>query len=537
MARRLVSVAQARRGFGFIDMQPDGSVQLNPDVGALSVGGNVAIKGPRPYIDPTHPYYGADPTGSKAASDALNNAFADAVAEGTSVAFPAQSKFNIDKQLLIQDASGLSFGAPFGGNPGGYTGGGAGPIAVQLIWNGASGGNPIYFNRCRDSVLRGFQLVPGSGSIGIGIDYDASGTITNGSSTNNQFDNITIINPQVGGLRIGHSQVGNCSETMLYSFNVSGTSSVVPGSYGINIEYFQSYNTRMFGGGFGSLESGILCQNLPVLFGVTFESNTYDIQIVNNAGILNEYGCNSENSTRHLYSPSGSGASCTVGIYSSRISPTQVNADGAMFVFNYRGLLVLIGNNLSDGVNIPGWNIAAPGAGNMGKVIAIGNTFPTNTPFVAADTIEVYSLGNMYTDGTGASQLLPDQIGPLPGNPPLHPTSYTPMQLTGMTTLQGYAPGVQTITASATLTTRSSTVISSGSGTTATLPAASAQEGQIVTYIRNDSANNQVLSTAGTDAFYGGATTKTLGSNGASVQVQSDGVGTWYIISSVGTVS
>lgn len=41
MGRRLVSVAQARRGFGFIDIQPDGSVTLQPDAGILNINANL----------------------------------------------------------------------------------------------------------------------------------------------------------------------------------------------------------------------------------------------------------------------------------------------------------------------------------------------------------------------------------------------------------------------------------------------------------------------------------------------------------------
>lgn len=44
MARKLVTPVQARRGFGFIDIQPDGSVQFNPDVG-------LSNRGPFPVID------------------------------------------------------------------------------------------------------------------------------------------------------------------------------------------------------------------------------------------------------------------------------------------------------------------------------------------------------------------------------------------------------------------------------------------------------------------------------------------------------
>lgn len=81
MARRLVSLTQARRGFGFIDIQPDGSVQLNPDVGVLSVDGSFPIKGPSPLIDVTHPTWGAVP-GATDSTTAIDNAVAAIHASG-----------------------------------------------------------------------------------------------------------------------------------------------------------------------------------------------------------------------------------------------------------------------------------------------------------------------------------------------------------------------------------------------------------------------------------------------------------------------
>lgn len=68
-------------------MTPNSIPGVNPFVpGGLTVGGNVTvnggttlagnmtIKGPRPWIDVTEPFYGADPTGTNDSSTAINNA-------------------------------------------------------------------------------------------------------------------------------------------------------------------------------------------------------------------------------------------------------------------------------------------------------------------------------------------------------------------------------------------------------------------------------------------------------------------------------
>ena len=505
--------------------------------GAVSLG-SLAIKGPRPYIDPTAPYYGADPTGAKAASDALNNAFADAVTEGAAVVFPSASKFNIDKQLVIQDASGLFFGCASPGNLGGYKSGGAGPVSVQLIWNGTNGGNPILFNRCRDSTLQGMQIIPGAGTIGVGIDYDSSGTNTNGGTTNNKFVNMCVFDPTLVGIRIDHSQGANCDMTELYNFIVARSAfSVVAGSIGISIEYTQSKNTKIFGGNAGYMNYGISTKAGFKAFGFNFESNTIDIQITDNGDTVEEFSPESESSGRHIYTTAGSSAGTQVSIYGGRLSPDSVNTDGRYIYYTYPGVLNLHGCAIASGSEQASVSFYVPGVNAYGKIVgkvsAVGCQLPNPSP-LGTTAINRYILGCLYPDSSGVSQTVPDVIGP---NPSGANVDFKPMTISGMVGLQGYAPGFQTITASTTLTTQSSTVISSGSGTVATLPAASDQEGQIVTYIRKDSANNQVLSTAGADVFYGGATTKTLGTDGASVQVQSDGTSVWYVLSTQGTVS
>jgi hypothetical protein len=62
---------------------------------------------------------------------------------------------------------------------------------VTLLWNGANGGTVLNMNQCRDCVVEGFRIMPGTGTISVGIDIDNAAPITVNAS-HNVVRNVTI---------------------------------------------------------------------------------------------------------------------------------------------------------------------------------------------------------------------------------------------------------------------------------------------------------------------------------------------------------
>ena len=262
MARRLVSLTQARRGFGFIDMQPDGSVQLNPDVGALSVGGSLAIEGPRPFLDLVA--WGLDPTGTDDISTGILDALASApsngvrmkLPEGTYLLAPSSAAISLISNLILEgdgDATTIVLGSAYAGFIGTSTTGlvlrrlriisslSSSSVNGSFFAQGATrlsiedcrfegGSQQINLNNC--SKFRVIRTSHGAPSIANGQPINLY-QCTDGTVTNPQFD--SYVQP-VGTTQVGVVQVLNCDKVIVDSPVVDGIDmSTVPSGFIVGI--------------------------------------------------------------------------------------------------------------------------------------------------------------------------------------------------------------------------------------------------------------------------------------------------------------
>src|SRR5262245_44453394 len=91
------------------------------------------------------------------------------------------------------------------------SGGAAGSDRIQttFVWDGPDGGTVFLLDRVRDSEFSNFNIVPGSGTIGIGVRIDHVNAPSGGTlSTHNRFSHIAI-GAATTGIQIGNSSTSN----------------------------------------------------------------------------------------------------------------------------------------------------------------------------------------------------------------------------------------------------------------------------------------------------------------------------------------
>ena len=260
MARRLVTPLQARRGFGFIDIQPDGSVQFNPDVGVLSVGGSFPIAGPSPWIDITHPDYGADPTGVNDSYPAIQKAWNVSSAYGIATMIPT------GLYLLSQPLQAPSNLTCFGFGPLSALKGKFSTGTRQIIMNDLVNGNSnitfLNFRVDRSDV------------------NSQHGILMNGV-TGLRFDGLEVVGrpPTISGaIGLSGSSIGN---TSLLSENVRIANCYIQDAEDYGIEMSMVRNVSIVGNVFNN------CWREVIGVEVKTADIAHDITIMGNTIILN----------------------------------------------------------------------------------------------------------------------------------------------------------------------------------------------------------------------------------------------------------
>ena len=243
-------------------------------------------------------------------------------------------------------------------------------IQTTFVWDGPNGGTVILLDRVRDSVFENFAIIPGTGSIGIGIRIDHVSPPSGGTlSTHNRFRQITI-GPATTGVQIGNNSTQNNAEHEFEDVYIEG-----PGTYGYFLNDAQSKFTRVMHGSIGFCTYGVYMNagSFSAL-NVNMTHNGTDFHVENTVDVINIIGTQSEVAGRFFDMPNNTGAGLAVNLIGNRASPNiGVNTDTYYIRYRASGVLTMIGNDFNDGV-FSGPGSMYPATLNLGTFHRGGST-------------------------------------------------------------------------------------------------------------------------------------------------------------------
>jgi hypothetical protein len=347
------------------------------------------------YLDELHRYLNlngllVEPSAGDSTSD-INAAIEEAGSSGL-VTFMPGAIYNISDTINLTALQNIELR--------GNGGSGDTNLNTTFKWNGTNGGTVVLFDRTRDSYMHGFSIIPGTGTIGIGIRVDhASAPSGSTLAAHNIYERLSI-GASTTAVQIGNSSTANNDLHSFRDVNITGS-----GTNGYLINHSQSKWIEITGGALVSRTNGI--QTVAGSFrarGVNFSGNTNDIYLGSPTDTIVIDGCQSESSDRFLTDTGGDSNKWAVTISNCRLSPDSLHADGEYIQYQKGGPLTLIGNDLASGTYEASWLLrCSSGSGDGTPLICIGNTFPNGAPFVTGTRQVRISLGNTYI-GSGSTQ-------------------------------------------------------------------------------------------------------------------------------------
>jgi len=289
---------------------------------------------------------------------------------------------------------------------------GATNYQTSFIWDGTSGGTVLLLDCVRDSIIEGLAILPGSGTVGIGIRIDHVSTPTGAFHAENDRFYSCSIGPSTTAIQIGNTSVMNNSEHVFEDIDVYGT-----GTYGYYINDLQSKQMKILRGHIRNRTYGVYTNKGSFTAeNICLSGNGQDFSLGSVNDIILIKGCESENSSRFLSSQGASYSPWCVTLLSNSYVPNLIDSGGYFIFFGQTGGLTLIGNDFSGSGNyVANANIFAQGTNpGAGRVVSIGNTYPNANVFTQnpnASTADIVSLGDDAWTAALAVAQLPNLLG------------------------------------------------------------------------------------------------------------------------------
>ena len=288
---------------------------------------------------------------------------------------------------------------------------------TRFTWNGSNGGTVFLLNYVADSYFGHFSIVPGTGTIGIGIRIDQ----VNGPpgppgftlSTHDIFENISIYQAKTG-VQIGNDSLNSNDLHEFHNVEIIG-----PGTYGYYINNAQTKFIKIHGGNVTDQTHGIYdVRGSFQAENCNFANNTNDISLGTPADAILIKACQSEGAKKFLkaFGPSGVSYPVPVTLMSNRASTNNVGADNIYLQYYAAGPLVLINNIFTDGRAKPSVKTDFQAAGGL-RVVSIGNLWWDKDAFFGTPNDvqrDLVSLGDVAVTGIGDSVQMPNLLGDTP---------------------------------------------------------------------------------------------------------------------------
>jgi hypothetical protein len=282
------------------------------------------------------------------------------------------------------------------------------PRSTQFVWDGANGGTVFLIDCARDNLFENFGILPGSGTIAIGIRIDHASTPTGYFiSVNNHFKQISIFTSTCA-FQVGNASTQNNSEMIFEDCHIFGT-----GTYGIYINHGQSKRIKIVRGNISDRTYGVYCNaGSFVADDMTLSANDSDFAVVSAADAIEIRSCESENSGRFFTNTGGSLSPIPLVLIANSYVPNL--SDGTLVSLLNPGPLTMIGNDFSGGTYVAASITAQGTIAGAARVVSIGNIYPNDQVFVNnpnAGNADIVSLNdNAYIAGNNVVQM-PNLLG------------------------------------------------------------------------------------------------------------------------------
>lgn len=265
----------------------------------------------------------------------------------------------------------------------GTSGGGDIQTGTTFKWDGANGGTVLFFDTTRDSSVENVNIIPGTGTIGIGILSDRVNPAGSANAEHIYFKDITI-GASTTGIQIGKDQIdGNNAEHTFEDVWIEGA-----GTYGYYIKFSQSKNLNFVRGAIANRDYGIYHNHgSSHIYGINFESiGICDIFFAQAQDNIFIEACHDENGKMFLDTGGYSGTAYVCYLLGNSWVYTLGTA-AIMIQYKFGGPFTMIGNDWTDGSYsaTTKFNISTSSTGGT-LITSIGNSFPSDQVFTGAVT-------------------------------------------------------------------------------------------------------------------------------------------------------
>jgi hypothetical protein len=278
-----------------------------------------------------------------------------------------------------------------------------------IIWNGPNNGTVLELDCVRDSNFEGIGIVPGSGTIGVGVDIDQIVPKGGELSANNKFVRFTIdstVGVPGAAFFVGLKQSidGNNAEHTFEDVYITGV-----GTYGYYIRYSQTRNISIMRGSIAGRRYGVYHNNGSSReYGVNLSGNATDFYFAQPDDTINIIGCHSEESGRFIDTGGPGGNTFAAGLYNNQFNVTS-NTITPMIRYRFLGPFVMVGNDFADGQYSSA--VFELGTSSRTTVMSIGNRFPNDSIFSGdSDSFVLTSIGDQYLDVNNESHKMPNVL-------------------------------------------------------------------------------------------------------------------------------
>jgi len=284
-----------------------------------------------------------------------------------------------------------------------------------FTWNGAAGGTPFILNYAADCYFSNFVVLPGSGTIGIGLRIDQDPSITEPgaagtNSTHNIFEYISI-NQATTSVQIGNVATNGNDLHVFVNMQL-----IAAGTYGYYLNNAQNKFIKILGGNITTKTHGMYC--LAGSFQMessNFGNNVNDISMGAVSDPVLIQGCQSEGANKFLKALGSSGVSYpnVVTLRNNRTATDNVGADNIYLQYYATGPLHLDNNQFTHGTPLPSVKVDFQASGGV-QVVSTSNLWWDKNPFVGTPNdaqLTLTSLGDKAIGASGDSVAMPNLLG------------------------------------------------------------------------------------------------------------------------------
>lgn len=350
-----------------------------------------------PWVDPTHPTYGAVGDGSTDDTIAIQAAIDAAIAGGYELVFPPLD-FLITDSLVWENARGFHVRGSSN-----YTNG------TKFTWAGSSGIPAFRFFGCRDALIENIHFQSSAAAtLHTAVESE---TRTGSVATRLMFRNVTADGTTSAGLQYGFRTVtgtgGNANNDMFEFHNCIVTNYTTAAW---SFEHSQSKGHVLYSCQYNNGAIGIATDR-ATNEGGSFVAHHFSGGNASSAvfalGNPNDYiiiyGGNHENVARLLVTGGPGGSAFPVKLDGVRCATNQLHADNKLIIYKYSGLTLMnnvFGQGTTDAMEI---EVTASSDAEKKRVVSINNFYSTSlaTPFTG--TVPVETIGDAVSADGGST--------------------------------------------------------------------------------------------------------------------------------------